>query len=51
MGALPNEYAAKDAHTFVGEADLDRIDFGIGESGPTVGNKVKATFSVEGYKI
>ncbi|HRH82885.1 MAG TPA: sodium/proton-translocating pyrophosphatase, partial [Bacteroidia bacterium] len=51
MGALPNEYAAKDAHTFVGEADLDRIDFSVGESGPTVGNKVKATFSVEGYKI
>ena len=51
MGALPNEYAAKDAHTFVGEADLDRIDFGVGESGATVGNKVKATFSVEGYKI
>jgi K(+)-stimulated pyrophosphate-energized sodium pump len=50
IGAVANDYAKKDVHSFVGEVEINRIDFGVGESAPMIGDKVKASFSVEGYK-
>jgi K(+)-stimulated pyrophosphate-energized sodium pump len=49
-GAVMNDYAKSNAFTFVGETEINRIDFGIGESGPVTGDKVRLVFSVEGYK-
>lgn len=49
-GAQLNEYAKQDAHTFIGELNINREDFHVGKSSPMVGSNVNAVFSVETYK-
>lgn len=49
VGSVFNENAGTDAHSFIGIAEINRTDFGVGSSGPTVGDLVKINFSAEGY--
>ena len=37
-------------YIFDGEFNFNRVDFGIGKSGASLGDEVKVTFSIEAHK-
>jgi K(+)-stimulated pyrophosphate-energized sodium pump len=50
IGSALNEYSKTNSYTFVGEFDINRIDYHVGAKHPLVGSDVKSEFSVELYK-